>query len=261
MGLLTAVKPLALHGRYDFNSGLEIIIADLIYADKCQFINCQFNDNESTGTMTVMNGDDSDSLLVESCTFNNNSAAQGSVEIFKGGTIGSIIRSSLYFNNSGDIDCTIIDLDSTSTGNMIAACNMSHNSAASGDFKGIYLAGAGNMVKTCRVIDNDGTTGQAGIVVSGDNNTVVQCGLFANGNWDGIIIENSADETTVKNCLIFTHAGYGIDNQGSNSIIVGNAAENNDTGDYNNANALSFFMTGTNVPQTVYEYDNVTFTL
>ena len=125
----------------------------------------------------------------------------------------------------------------------------------------INLEGIGNKISRNRIIDNNGNVGQAGISISGDNNTIAHCDLFANGDWDGIIIENSADETKIKNCLIFTHAGYGIDNQGSNSIIVGNAAGNNDTADYNNADALSFFMTGTDVAQPVYEYDNVTFNL
>jgi len=260
-------------------------VISLNNSDKCQFINCQFNDNKSTDkdldlySISLLG---SDSVLIDRCTFNNNISKKKWYGIAcytalssKYLTNGSIIRNSVFNNNIATTNLTGIYLPSPTSGNnrgnVIESCLISNNSAGSMLY-GIYLeppfvtdSANGNIISNCCIRANNAGTTCYGINIGGEYNAIIGCEITYNTGTTayGINITTTCSQTLVQDCVSFGNTTAGIYNDGTNSIIIGCDAANNGS-DYAGtpgALAVSFYKTGYTVPQPTYRYDNAEFTL
>lgn len=254
------------NSNFNFNGGTNTTNINLDNAKKMHFIDCTFNDCEISGEARIMNLIDADGLLVDNCIFNNNGGVDDTY-IITGTTSGSIIRNSTFNNNvSTNDDLIIINLEG-GQGNLIESCLISNNTAATtaptppDSVVGIVLDATKNKVKQCTLLSNSAPDDSYGIQIAGDDNAIIDCATIYNTAGTtgvGIQIDFSADQTLVKDCLSFNNTTTGINNEGTNSIIIGCEVGNNNP-DYNGADALDFDRTGSTDPHPVFKYDNIEF--
>jgi len=277
---LTATNILSFSYCYDcqvnksyFNSNTTTgPVVSLNNAHKSQFIDCQFNDNNINADELIYLSY-ADSTIFDHCTFNNNQSEQNFNCITFYNTHGCLIKNSTFNNNTSQANFAALSFRLNSSGNTVESCFIS-NSTGSTIAGGIALQSPNNHIEKCfiqAVLAGSGAYGIASAHGIGgslaNNNSILSSEIFdinSSGNGSGIDINNSVENTLVKDCLLFNNTTYGINNDGTDSIIIGCAAGNNGTANYGGtlgAAALNLYMTGTDVAQTVYKYDNVEFVL
>ncbi len=257
-----------------FNSNLAQNIIRLENSKKTRFIECQLNDNELAGdtVMYVLNLQNTDSAIFDCCTFNTNQSTQSNQGfdcIYFYNAHGSVIKNCIFNNNSSQRNFSALNFQSNSSGNTVQSCLISDNIGLN-NARGIALLSPNNLIERCLIQAISGENAAFGIGIvasfggSANNNSILTTDIFdveSGGNAYGInIISNTVKNTLVKGCLLFNNTTYGLKNNGTDSIIIGCAAGNNGT-NYDGTTALSLHMTGTDVAQTVYNYDNVEFVL
>jgi len=241
------------------------------YLDNCQnmkFASCYFNNSTSLTHCYGMSVARSENILFDSCMFNSMSGSLKTYGLFMDNvSCVNIVNCSACGNVSDSDDAAGIYLKD-SEGIIVSSTQTYKSDTIGGSATGIYLDGCiGCQLIKCASLSNTTTSDYAcGIrLENGSKNYIDSTYMTNNVNSAdetkgiGIYIDSSEESTVVRQSQSYANSGYGIKNDATSSIIVQSATGGNSTANFSGAFGLSFYKTGTVVPQTIFAVDNIEF--
>jgi len=235
-----------------------------------KFTSCYFNDTTSLADCFGLKALNADNILFESCMFNS---AQGTLKTYglymENCICANIINCAACKNESlyGDTVAGIYLKDCEAI--MISSCQTYKNETFESASSGIYVDGCtGCQLTKCASLSNTTEASSeyaCGIRLENGSKNYIDSSYFTNNNNNyndangiGIYIDSTEASTVIRQCQSYANSGYGIKNDSTNAIIMQSAAGNN-TANFSGALAVSFYMTGSATPQTIFGADNIVF--